>query len=75
MVNSDAFAAAGALQSEAGSTLNVAVFDKDAVLAKSALAALSAGLLAQNHGADLSGAISLGDVQLDGLKPQDGQVK
>ena len=75
MVNSDAFAAAGALQSEAGSTLNVAVFDKDAVLAKSALAALSAGLLGQNHGADLSGAISLGDVQLDALKPQDGQVK
>lgn len=73
-VDSGAFATAGALKSEAGSTLTINYFKKGTVLTKEALTALSKGLFGDPT-TELKGSIDLGNVVFDGLASSGGEVK
>ena len=73
-VDSGAFATAGALKSEAGSTLTIDYFKKGTVLTKDALTALSNALFG-TPATDLKGSIDLGNVVFDGLASSGGEVK
>ena len=73
-VDSGAFATAGALKSEAGSTLTIDYFKKGTVLTKEALTALSKGLFGDPT-TELKGSIDLGNVVFDGLASSGGEVK
>ena len=73
--NTGAFDSAGSLVSEAGSTVNISIFDKDkeTVITKEALQALSKGLFGTDAG-KLEGSINLGKVVFDGLQSSGGTV-
>lgn len=73
-VDSGAFVTAGALKSEAGSTLTIDYFKKGTVLTKEALTALSNALFGTNA-TDLQGSIKLDNVVFDGLTSSGGEVK
>ena len=74
-IKTGAFDSGGSLVSEAGSTVNISIFDKDkeTVITKEALQALSKGLFGTDAG-KLEGSINLGKVVFDGLQSSGGTV-
>ena len=71
-IDTDAFSSAGALRSEAGSTLNIGYFKKGTVISKDAFNSLVSGLF--GNASSLKGSINLGGAVIESTVVPGGEV-